>query len=245
MRKFTLLTAIMFLAIIACGQNPEENNIKNVLRAETEALYKRDLEAWKQLWVHDAQANRNFISSYGMSSRAGWDSIAAARERAIQKDPKPVPIQLKNDNYTIRTNGNMAWVEYNQELSYPDLDTSDGSGYTREYRVLIKENNQWKIASQITTYPKTFTANSPLATENSLNNAGYQLLAANRIKEAIEVFALNVKLFPNAWNTYDSLGEAYALAGNKKLAIENYEKSIKLNPKSESGQAALANLKQK
>ena len=45
------------------------------------------------------------------------------------------------------------------------------------------------------------------------------------------------------WNTYDSLGEAYMMAGNKKLAIENYEKSIKLNPKSESGKAALAKLK--
>jgi TolA-binding protein len=41
------------------------------------------------------------------------------------------------------------------------------------------------------------------------------------------------------------LGEAYALAGNKKAAIENYEKSVKLNPKSTSGPEALAKLKQK
>ena len=245
MRKFMLLTAVMSVAIIAYGQNEEENKIKNLLREETEVFYKRDLEAWKQLWVHDAQVNRNFISNYGLSSRVGWDSIAAARERAIQKDSKPVPIQLKNDNYTIRTNGNMAWVEYDQEMTYPEMDTTGGFGHSREYRVLVKENNEWEIASQITTYPKSFIANTPFAIENDLNNAGYQLIAANRTKEAIEVFALNVKLFPNAWNTYDSLGEAYALAGNKKLAIENYEKSIKLNPKNESGAAVLAKLKQK
>ena len=83
MRKFTLLTAVMSVAIIAYGQNEEENKIKNLLREETEVFYKRDLEAWKQLWVHDAQVNRNFISNYGLSSRVGWDSIAAARERAI------------------------------------------------------------------------------------------------------------------------------------------------------------------
>ena len=124
MRKFTLLTAVMSVAIIAYGQNEEENKIKNLLREETEVFYKRDLEAWKQLWVHDAQVNRNFISNYGLSSRVGWDSIAAARERAIQKDSKPVPIQLKNDNYTIRTNGNMAWVEYDQEMTYPEMDTT-------------------------------------------------------------------------------------------------------------------------
>jgi len=245
MRKFTLLTAVMSVAIIACGQNAEENNIKNLLRSETEAYFRRDLEAWKPLWVHDTQVNRNFISKNGFFANNGWDSIAALRERAFKENPKPVPIQLKNDNYTIRTNGNMEWAEYDQEINYPDLDTTGGIGHSREYRVLVKENDQWKIASQITTYPKSFIANTPFAIENDLNNAGYQLIAANRTKEAIEVFALNVKLFPNAWNTYDSLGEAYALAGNKKLAIENYEKSIKLNPKNESGAAVLAKLKQK
>ncbi|TMI88896.1 MAG: tetratricopeptide repeat protein, partial [Bacteroidetes bacterium] len=45
-------------------------------------------------------------------------------------------------------------------------------------------------------------------------------------------------------NTWDSLGEAYAAAGKKTEAIENYEKSLKLNPNSESGKTALAKLKQ-
>jgi len=29
---------------------------------------------------------------------------------------------------------------------------------------------------------------------------------------------------------YNSLAEAYMLAGNKELAIKNYEKSLELNP---------------
>src|SRR6187431_1693908 len=101
MRKFMLLTAVMSVAIIASGQNPEENNIKNLLRSETEAYFRRDLEAWKPLWVHDTQVNRNFISRYGFFTNNGWDSIAALRERVFKENPKPVPIQLKNDNYTI------------------------------------------------------------------------------------------------------------------------------------------------
>ena len=36
--------------------------------------------------------------------------------------------------------------------------------------------------------------------------------------------------FPKAWNPYDSLGEAYLLKGNKKLALKNYKKSAELNP---------------
>ena len=245
MRKFTLLTAVMSVAIIANGQHQEENNIKNVLKAETEAFFKRDLETWKSLWVQDEKVNRNIVSKFYFFSNSGWDSVLAFRERAFKQSPAPVPIEYKTENYTIRTNGSMAWVEYDQYLTYPGLDTSDGSSISRQFRMLLKENNQWKIASQITTYPSTYTRNTPLIIEGDLNNTGYQLLSANKINEAIEVFALNVKFFPGSWNVYDSLGEAYALVGNKKLAIENYEKSIQLNPKSESGAAALVKLKQK
>ena len=55
---------------------------------------------------------------------------------------------------------------------------------------------------------------------------------------------VNVKLYPEAWNTYDSLGEAYAIKGNKELAIKNYEKSMELNPNNEFGKLALAKLKE-
>ena len=38
-------------------------------------------------------------------------------------------------------------------------------------------------------------------------------------------------MFPKGFNTYDSLGEAYMENGDKSLAIQNYKKSLKLNPK--------------
>jgi Flp pilus assembly protein TadD len=64
-----------------------------------------------------------------------------------------------------------------------------------------------------------------------LNASGYQLLAVKKPADAINVFKLVVQLYPQSWNAYDSLGEAYASAGQKELAIANYEKSIQLNPK--------------
>jgi TolA-binding protein len=111
--------------------------------------------------------------------------------------------------------------------------------------MLVKENGQWKTHTRITTLPQSYTGNVNNIAESDINNAGYNLIAAKRLDEAIEVFKLNVKLYPNSWNTYDSLGEAYALAGNKKMAIENYEKSVKLNPQSELGPQILVKLKQK
>jgi CubicO group peptidase (beta-lactamase class C family) len=66
--------------------------------------------------------------------------------------------------------------------------------------------------------------------ESELNGLGYNLLAQKKIKEAIKVFQLNVEAYPQSSNVYDSLGEAYMLNGDKAPAIDNYEKSLKLNP---------------
>jgi CubicO group peptidase (beta-lactamase class C family) len=67
-------------------------------------------------------------------------------------------------------------------------------------------------------------------TENDLNMFGYQILRNKKTREAIEIFKLNVSLFPNSSNVYDSLGEAYADDGEKELAIKNYKKSVELDP---------------
>jgi cytochrome c-type biogenesis protein CcmH/NrfG len=52
-----------------------------------------------------------------------------------------------------------------------------------------------------------------------------------RVKDAIEILKLNVEMFPSGFNTYDSLAEAYMTNGDKSLAIQNYKKSLELNPK--------------
>jgi CubicO group peptidase (beta-lactamase class C family) len=79
--------------------------------------------------------------------------------------------------------------------------------------------------------------------EYVLNTLGYRLLRSDRVQEAIAIFTLNVEEYPDAWNPYDSLGEAYAEAGELELAIVNYEKSVELNPENTNGIAALERLR--
>ncbi|MFN8254955.1 MAG: serine hydrolase [Bacteroidales bacterium] len=67
--------------------------------------------------------------------------------------------------------------------------------------------------------------------ESEMNTAGYQLLQAGKVKEAIEVFKLNVEKFPESGNVYDSLGEAYLADGNTEMAIKYYKKSVEIDPK--------------
>jgi Flp pilus assembly protein TadD len=62
------------------------------------------------------------------------------------------------------------------------------------------------------------------------------------IPEAIEVFKLNVEAFPGSSNVYDSLGEAYFKNGDTKNAINNYRKSLELDPGNANAKEMLSNL---
>src|SRR5262249_9094199 len=66
--------------------------------------------------------------------------------------------------------------------------------------------------------------------EPQLNELGYYLLGKNQFKDAIEILELNVELFPKSANVYDSLGEACLAAGEQQRSIENYRKSLQLDP---------------
>jgi CubicO group peptidase (beta-lactamase class C family) len=80
--------------------------------------------------------------------------------------------------------------------------------------------------------------------EGTLNQLGYILLTKGDTQDAIQVFQMNVQEYPKSWNCYDSLGEAYMKAGQKELAIENYNKSIELNPDNKNGVDMLKKLKE-
>jgi tetratricopeptide (TPR) repeat protein len=65
------------------------------------------------------------------------------------------------------------------------------------------------------------------------------LLNNGKPKEAIEVFKLNVESYSDAYNTYDSLGEAYMENEEFDLAIENYKISLELNPENKNAEEML------
>jgi tetratricopeptide (TPR) repeat protein len=76
-----------------------------------------------------------------------------------------------------------------------------------------------------------------------MNALGYRYLQTGRTAEAIELFKLNVQAYPNSFNTYDSLGEAYVTNGDKDLAIKYYNRSLELNPDNSNAKEMLQRLK--
>ena len=76
-----------------------------------------------------------------------------------------------------------------------------------------------------------------------MNTLGYELIEMKRIKDAIRILILNAEAYPQSSDVYESLGEAYLQDGDKKLAIENFEKSLKLDPKNQNAIEKLKQLK--
>lgn len=99
------------------------------------------------------------------------------------------------------------------EIMIKTIEEKNASEAVREYRDLR--------STQPTAYDFS---------ESELIRLGYQLLREKKISDAIEIFKLSTEAYPNSYNTYDSLAEAYRDNGNTDLAIQNYKKSLQLNP---------------
>jgi tetratricopeptide (TPR) repeat protein len=75
---------------------------------------------------------------------------------------------------------------------------------------------------------------------------GYTMLYGMKdLKKAIAFFEYNISNFPKSANAYDSLGEAYRVKGDKARAIQNYKKSLKLDPNNQNAARMIRELKEK
>jgi dienelactone hydrolase len=64
--------------------------------------------------------------------------------------------------------------------------------------------------------------------EQTVNLLGYQLLRGTRTRDAVELFKLNVELYPRSANTFDSLAEAYEVTGDSARALETARRTIEV-----------------
>lgn len=126
-------------------------------------------------------------------------------------------------------------ILYDRPFQLPKKSIVDTVGYTiitTDVDTGIKQYHKLKKTHQ----------NEYNFTVSELNGLGYILLRANKVKDAIEIFKLNIEEYPDASNPYDSLGEAYMIYGDKELAIKNYTKSLEINPKNTNARKMLSKL---
>lgn len=240
LKRIVVLSFVVLISGASAHEHllSEKEAIKAVIEKETTGWANRNFETWSSAWQHSDDVMAVFVSPGSYSETIGWDELSANMKWQFENYPAAITDRVARENFVIRVDGAVAWVTFEQ------FRWREGSGertHSREQRSLVKDNGRWKIASLTTIYDDRFEP-SPETVESTINTAGYQLLSLDKLEEAIAVFELNVALFPDSWNVYDSLGEAYMKAGETGLAIENYSWSVQLNPNNKNGAAILKKL---
>lgn len=80
--------------------------------------------------------------------------------------------------------------------------------------------------------------------EAQINALGYKYILQGEMADAIELFKLNVEIFQEASNVYDSLGEAYMANGEYGNSIRSYKMSLSLNPSNANAVEKLSQLEE-
>lgn len=89
---------------------------------------------------------------------------------------------------------------------------------------------------------KSGNPNDAAVNEEALNSFGYQLLSAHLTQQAQDLFYINMNLYPQSANVYDSYAEACLKLGDKREALINYKRASKLDPNNTNALRIVAEL---
>ena len=196
-----------------------------LLSAQSKALmYKPFLQNYAYGWVvTNASFKLKDQPLQVITHGGGINGFTTTIQRFPQEHNLIVLLDNTSTTYLDRLSEAIAKIIYNQPYEPPK------SSITERLNKTISEKG---IEAGIAEY-RDLKANQSATYdfgERELNQLGYQLMAAGKTKEALEIFKLNVEAYPKAFNTYDSLAEAYARLDQRELAIQNFKKSLELNP---------------
>ncbi len=125
----------------------EEEAIKKVIIAETEAFWDKDFQKLSNCWVHDDYVRVvGWWEHGGVTVRKGWSVIGDRMEKLINENPEKNRQNVARENFNIRISGNMAWVTFEQYGTDTGEKAMDMPGLSYETRILEKHSGQWRIA---------------------------------------------------------------------------------------------------
>ncbi len=199
-------------------------------------------------WVYDCHNGRmsgEFIRLWRDYLVGLWDDLSRAKENGLDLEGVQDRFSYENKYSFIAKSGidpEQLRREHTNNVKYVWMRIHESQSATAVLEQIIAESG---IDAALEKYAEIKDA--PLEKyyfdEAEMNRLGYQLINQKKLKEAVEVFKMNVELYPEAWNVYDSLGEGYMLLGEKELAVKYYEKSLEINPDNTNGVAMLKRLK--
>ncbi|HEX7178056.1 MAG TPA: serine hydrolase [Pyrinomonadaceae bacterium] len=203
------------------------------------APVERLIEQWSRGW---ARSYTDEVRRHSVSSASDFDALAPALKRAFAGaeiypnylgDFAPAVRQLVHAGERERAfkAARLARELYpnsataNAYLAVTQLAYAEPSG-ARELLLKAKEIDPTGVAGP-----------------GSLNSIAYDLAANGRRDAGLELLKLAAELYPKEANLYDSIGEFYALKGQKDKAVEFYSKALEVDPNLASAKSALEKLK--
>ena len=92
----------------------------------------------------------------------------------------------------------------------------------------LKNNNFDKAMEGYLKIKKIDSLDSSL-NENNFNSLGYKELRDKNYKQALNIFKINMELYPASSNVYDSYADALKVSGDTLEAIKYYKKSLAID----------------
>ena len=208
-----------------------------LLSAQSKALmYKPFLDNYAYGWViTNASFKLNDQPVQVITHGGGINGFTTTIVRFPKEKNLIVMLDNTGSEYLDRLSDSIAKIIYNQPYEPPKISIVS---------VLDKTIAEKGIEAGIAQYRdlKAKQAATYDFAEPELNRLGYQLLRSGKPREAIEIFKLNVEAYPQGSNAYDSLAEAYMNNKERELAIQNYKKSLELNPNNTNAAEMLKSL---
>jgi len=208
------VTIILFMLLISCNSN--FNSPEFILKATGRYLYNSD-EVVKVYFIE----NEMYLAWRG-----------ANKIKPLKVDDATFFVKEMNEKIQFLTNPDnktsyMVLVpkEENKPIVYNFRKLKDDEIIPSEYL----ENKEFDKALEGYLAIKKKDSLDSSIDEKYLNSLGYKALREKNFEMSKAVFKINAALYPNSSNVYDSLGEAYLKSGDTLKAIENYQKSLRLD----------------
>ncbi|WP_220101306.1 serine hydrolase [Chitinophaga oryzae] len=211
-------------------------------------------ESLRTLWT---PAVLNTGETAGFSSllngyAAGWPVVKRTDHPALAPvgGNRSAVFVYPNDNLSIIVLTNLSgatpdvFIDELAGLFIPDMKEANGFGLSaslRSLKVTLDKVGYKNAIEEVKKLKKTKSGFT--AMEKEINSWGYKLISQKRIAEALEIFKLNVYLYPASANAFDSLGEICEELGDSQLAIKNYEQSLKLDPQNKNADQHIKKLR--
>ncbi len=210
----------------------EKYEIDQTLVEEVEGRYQSETELVEIYQENNQLLYKNILSEEGVELVKVSDSLFVRRNSSafiqFKKDPENGVVNLRflnrNDNTEIFT---LTKIANDHKRPVEFLLEGDYENALIAYRDLKEQD-----------------PTNPTVTEAYINDIAYDFYHADRMPLSLNTFKVNMELYPDSYQVYESYAEACEKAGEIDLAISNYSKSLELNPQNNRARNKLKALRE-